>query len=121
MFETITRDGKVLVRIPQSQTIPDAGAALELAVSARHETGSDRLVVPKECFPKAFFHLSSGLAGEILQKWVNYQFTAAIYGDFSEYTSTSKPLRDFIYECSRGNTVFFVATRQEAEERLCRV
>ena len=67
------------------------------------------------------FPRSSGQAGEILQKWVNKQFKADIYGDFSEYTSTSKPLRDFIYECSQGNAVFFVSTRQEAEERLCRV
>ena len=43
---------------------------------------STRLVIPKECFPPEFFWLSTGLAGEILQKWTNYGFRAAIFGDF---------------------------------------
>ena len=96
-------------------------AALELAVSARYETDSTRLVIPKECFPPEFFWLSTGLAGEILQKWTNYQFQVAIFGDFSAYAEASKSLRDFIYECNRGTAVFFVPTRQEAEERLSQV
>ena len=79
------------------------------------------LVIPKECFPPEFFWLSTGLAGEILQKWTNYGFRAAIFGDFSAYTEVSKSLRDFIYECNRGTAVFFVPTRQEAEERLSQV
>lgn len=37
--------------------------------------------------------MSSGIAGEILQKFINYQFRIAIYGDYSKYNS--KPLKDF--------------------------
>ena len=104
MFETVTKNGRVLALIPADRTIPDGDAALELAVSARYETDSARLVIPK-----------------ILQKWTNYGFRAAIFGDFSAYTEVSKSLRDFIYECNRGTAVFFVPTRQEAEERLSQV
>lgn len=74
MFETVTKNGRVLALIPADRTIPDGDAALELAVSARYETDSTRLVIPKECFPPEFFWLSTGLAGEILQKWTNYGF-----------------------------------------------
>ena len=42
----------------------------------------------------------------------------AIVGDFSGYTS--KPLRDFIYESNNGSHVFFVATVEEALEKLSR-
>ena len=118
MFETVTKNGRVLVLIPADRTIPDGDAALELAVSARHETGSSRLMIPKECFPPKFFWLSTGLAGEILQKWTNYQFQVAIYGDFTQETAASKPLRDFLAESNRGTGVLFPATLQEAAERL---
>ena len=63
--------------------------------------------------------LSSGLAGEILQKYINYGGKIAIYGDFSHYTS--KPLKDFIYESNKGKDVFFVATKEEAVQKLSNV
>ena len=63
-----------------------------------------------------FFILSTGLAGEILQKYTNYGGRIAIYGDYSRYTS--KPLKDFIYESNKGKSVFFVSTKEEAIEML---
>ena len=63
-----------------------------------------------------FFILSSGLAGEILQKFINYGGKIAIYGDFSKYTS--KPLKDFIYESNKGRDVFFVTTKEEAIQKI---
>lgn len=54
-----------------------------------------------------FFILRTQLAGEILQKFINYQAKLAIYGDYTKYTS--KPLKDFIYESNKGNDFFFVA------------
>ena len=63
-----------------------------------------------------FFILSSGLAGEVLQKFVNYGMKVAIVGDYSRYTS--KPLQDFIRESNRGKTVFFVSSESEALEKL---
>jgi hypothetical protein len=63
-----------------------------------------------------FFILSSGVAGEILQKFINYHIKFAVYGDFSKYTS--KPLRDFIYESNQGRDIFFVPTEEDAVEKL---
>lgn len=90
--------------------------AMNLIASARYETGCQALILPKEALSEDFFRLSSGLAGEILQKFVNYGMKLAIVGDFSHYTS--KPLRDFIRESNRGSAVFFVGTEQEALEKL---
>lgn len=56
------------------------------------------------------------MAGEILQKFINYRVKAAIYGDYSRYTS--KPLRDFIYESNNGHDFFFVSTKEEAVQKL---
>ena len=98
--------------------INDVQSALDLMATVRYETGADRIALFKAALDERFFVLSSKLAGDILQKFVNYQMKLAVIGDFSGYTS--KPLRDFIYESNQGNHVFFVATEGEAVERLSR-
>ncbi|THD60982.1 DUF4180 domain-containing protein [Phenylobacterium sp.] len=55
-----------------------------------------------------FLKLSSGVAGEVLQKLVNYRVHVAILGDISAAQARSAPLRDFIRESNRGQTVWFV-------------
>ena len=85
-------------------------------MSVKYETGAVRIALPKELVREEFFILSSGIAGEILQKFVNYHIKAAIYGDYSHYTS--KPLKDFIYESNNGHGVFFVSTKEEAVQKL---
>ena len=66
-----------------------------------------------------FFILSTVLAGEILQKFINYQIKFAIIGDYSKYTS--QPLKDFIYESNKGKDIFFVANENEVIEMLSQV
>ena len=92
--------------------IIDVQSALDLAISLKHEAGIDRIAIDKHVVADEFFILSSGMAGEIIQKFVNYHVIAAIYGDFSRYTS--KPLRDFIRESNRGSCFFFLSTQEEA-------
>ena len=85
-------------------------------MTARYEAGTKNLVLAKEQVAERFFILSSGLAGEVLQAFVNYGGRVAIYGDYSHYTS--KPLRDFIRESNHGKDFFFVSTMKEAVQRL---
>lgn len=96
--------------------ITDAQSVLDFIATVRYETECERIIVDKSAVAEDFFRLSTGLAGEILQKFVNYHTKLAIVGDFSKYTS--KPLQDFIYESNKGKDFFFVGTAQEAIERL---
>ena len=98
--------------------ITDAQSALDVLMSAKYDIGTKNIVIDKKLITEDFFILSKGLAGEILQKYVNYGGRIAIYGDYSHYTS--KPLKDFIYESNKGKDVFFVATQDEAVEMLTR-
>lgn len=100
----------------EKPVITDTQSALDLAMSVKYETGASRIVIDKNLICGEFFILSSGIAGEILQKYINYHVKMAIYGDYSHYTS--KPLRDFIYESNQGKDFFFVATKEEAIEKL---
>ena len=96
--------------------VTDVQSALDIMFNAKYETGCERIAIEKSALCEAFFVLRSGLAGEVLQKFINYHMKLAIFGDFSHYTS--KPLRDFIYESNNGRDIFFTATREEAVERL---
>ena len=116
-IETIqTPRGAIAVLSGGETQITDAGTALDLAISIRYETGASRLAIDKRLVCEDFFILSTGVAGEALQKLMNYRFKAAIYGDYARYTS--KPLRDFIRESNRGKDFFFVSTREEAVQWL---
>lgn len=116
-IELFQENGASIAAVSGEETIiVDASSALDLAMSVKYETGSANIVLAKNLICEEFFILSSGLAGEILQKFINYHFKAAIYGDYTCYTS--KPLRDFIYESNRGNHFFFVPTREEAVRKL---
>lgn len=115
----ITQDGTSIACIHSGEVLlKDAPSALELLISAVYEHGCTRVALNKEAVSERFFSLGTGLAGELLQKFVTYRVKLAIYGDFSGYAS--KPLRDFIYESNRGNEIFFVSTEEEAIERLLR-
>lgn len=85
--------------------ITSGPSAMELLASVRYETGCSAMVLRKEQIDEPFFRLSTGLAGEVLQKFVNYQMKLVIVGDFSGYTS--KPLQDFIRESNGGRQICF--------------
>ncbi|MDE7221420.1 MAG: DUF4180 domain-containing protein [Oscillospiraceae bacterium] len=116
-IEHIKKNGvDIAVVSGEEKCITDAVSALELAMTVRHETGAERIAIDKSVIAEDFFILSTGMAGEILQKFINYHIKAAIWGDYSRYTS--KPLKDFLYESNHGRDFFFVETRQEAIQRL---
>ncbi len=97
------------------QVISGTQSALDLAMTVKYEAGTRNITISKGLICEDFFVLNTGMAGEILQKFVNYHVRAAIYGDYSHYTS--KPLRDFIYDSNRGKNFFFVATKEEAVQK----
>jgi hypothetical protein len=65
-----------------------------------------------------FFRLSTRVAGEVVQKLVDYGLRVAIVGDISDRVAGSEPLGDWVRECNRGRQVWFVADLDELAERL---
>ena len=76
------------------------------------------IVIPVECLDDDFFRLQTRIAGELIQKFVQYRRRLAIVGDISRHLAESSALRAFVYESNRGNEVWFLATREELEQRL---
>lgn len=96
--------------------IKDIQSAIDFIMTIKYKTNCNKIALNKNAIVEDFFILSKGIAGEILQKFMNYQTEFAIYGDFSKYTS--KPLKDFIYESNNGKDIFFVENENEAIKML---
>jgi hypothetical protein len=64
------------------------------------------IIVKKENIVDGFYDLSTGIAGEILQKFSTYYKKMAIIGDFENIKS--KSLKNFIYESNKTKQIIFV-------------
>jgi Domain of unknown function (DUF4180) len=113
-----TRHGiPVLVCSDEGPPLGDGTVTLDLIGAALGE-GADLVVLPVERLTDAFFTLSTGIAGEIAQKFVNYRVRLAVIGDLYRHLAVSAALRDFVRECNRGRQLWFLANQEELDERL---
>lgn len=110
-MEILNKNGVTTAIIPKTEKITSVQDILDIIADAVFTHQCKSIIIHKESLGENFFDLKTGYAGEILQKFSNYQLKVAIIGDFSGYTS--KSLRDFIYESNNGNRVFFKGTLEE--------
>lgn len=101
--------------ISDSVIITNSQDGLQLLADLYYQ-GFDGIVLYEKNISPVFFDLSSGLAGEILQKFSNFRIKLAIIGDFSAYQG--KSLKDFIFESNKLGNVNFVNSLEEAQIRL---
>ena len=103
---------------------PQAGAcladdrALSDLIGDLFSTGAQVVAIPLARLGPDFLRLGSGVAGALLQKLVNYRFQVAVVGDVAAPAAASAPLRDFIRESNRGQTVWFVDDLAALEAKL---
>ena len=76
------------------------------------------IALPAARLTDEFFDLSTRLAGEFVQKFVNYGAALAIVGDISAHVAASTALRDFVYESNRGRHLWFVDDLEALAARL---
>lgn len=115
-YSRLGRHNDIAYITADTVVMQDAQSALDMMASVQYKTGCDKMIINKSCVIEDFFVLSSGIAGEILQKFSTYRKKIAIIGDFSNYTS--KPLKDFIYESNNGNCIYFLPDIEQAIRML---
>jgi len=76
------------------------------------------VAIPVERLAPEFLTLSNRIAGNVVQKFVNYSTVVAFVGDVSAEVAASNALRDFVRESNRGRHVWFVADMAELEAKL---
>ena len=89
-------------------------------VGKSFENRATLIVVPVECLDDDFFRLRTRIAGELIQKFVQYRRRLVIVGDISRHLAESSALRAFVNEANRGKEIWFLASREELDERLRR-
>ncbi|WP_433724189.1 DUF4180 domain-containing protein [Actinoplanes sp. CA-051413] len=80
--------------------------------------GADVVALPAGRLPERFFTLGTGLAGAIMQKFVNYRVRLAVVGDISAHLAASSALRALVHESNRGGQIWFVADLDELDAHL---
>jgi hypothetical protein len=76
------------------------------------------VALPADWLGDDFFRLSTRVAGEVVQKLLDYGLRVAIVGDIATRVAASESLRDWVRECNRGRQVWFVQDMDELAERL---
>ncbi|WP_030263857.1 DUF4180 domain-containing protein [Streptomyces violens] len=99
------------------QTIADERDVLDLIGNASYQ-GAQWVVIPAERLDEQFFQLRTRVAGEIVQKFVNYRMGLVVLGDISPHTAASSALQDFVRECNRGRQTWFLTDLDELQQRL---
>lgn len=117
MQKVLKNNIEVVILEENEIDIKQVATALDTIMDIKHQTGCSNIIIDKKCIAENFFELSTGFAGELLQKLMNYHIKFAVFGDFSVYKS--KSLNDFIYESNQGDDFFFVETKEEAVNKLC--
>ena len=88
---------KVILRSPEE--------VLDLLGNLYYQ-GFDKIIIHEKNITPEFFDLKTKIAGEILQKFAQYQMPLIIVGDFSKYES--KSLNDFIFESNKSQQINFI-------------
>lgn len=78
--------------------------------------GFDKIIIHEKNIIPDFFDLKTKIAGDILQKFTQYQMPLTIIGDFSKFKS--KSLNDFIFESNKGKHINFAGSQSEAIKAL---
>lgn len=91
----------------EGMLIASAQDMLDLIATASYAHNCRRLILDKESVSEDFFSLKTGLAGDILQKVVNYGAALAIVGDFSGYGSNA--LKDLYTRATKAAMSFLLA------------
>lgn len=108
---------RVLEYAPESKRLRTDRDAADL-VGAAFEHHAALIVIRAESLDEDFFRLKTRVAGEIIQKVVNYRLRLAIVGDISRYLAESSSLQAFVNESNRGGQVWFLASLEELDQRL---
>jgi len=107
----------VLLRTADGAPLRTERDALDLIGDAMYH-GAAWAAVPSEVVGEDFFRLRTRVAGEIVQKFVNYRLGLAVVGDISDHTAASSALRDFVVESNRGRQLWFLPDLDALRARL---
>ena len=110
-------DKRVLVCHDTGPTVSSEADGNDLLTAAMGER-ADVLVLPASRLGEDFLRLRTGVAGAIVQKFVNYRIRLAIVGDIGTALKKSEALRDFVREANKGQVFWVVESLDDVARKL---
>ncbi|WP_242888306.1 DUF4180 domain-containing protein [Actinomadura litoris] len=107
---------QVLVCDPDGPPVATPQDALDLIGASF--LGVRAVAVPAPRLDARFFTLGTRVAGEIMQKFVNYRMPLAVVGDISGHLAESSALRALVTESNAAGHVWFVPDLDALDVRL---
>jgi Domain of unknown function (DUF4180) len=108
---------KVFLCDPDGTTLSTDQDAVDLIAQAIQHY-ADVVAIPVGRLDDRFFTLSTRVAGEFVQKFVNYRIRLAILGDIAQHLDDSSALHAFVAESNRGRSLWFLADLTQLDARL---
>jgi hypothetical protein len=108
---------RVLVYPGEGPVLAGRDAVLDVIADAWHHEAR-WVVLPARRLDAGFFRLRTGVAGEFLQKLVQYRIGLAVVGDISAHLDGSSALRDLVRESNKGDQAWFLPTMADFDRRL---
>lgn len=108
---------RVLVYPAEGAPLAGGSAVLDVIGDAWYHE-AEWVVLPAERLDPGFFRLRTGVAGEFLQKPVNYRIGLAVVGDISAHLDGGSALRDLVRESNKGDQAWFLPTMADFHRRL---
>lgn len=115
-IQVIEKNNRKIVYCSSAEVPISTGQdALDL-ISVTYEHDTDLVLIHADALSGDFFKLRSGVAGEILQKFVNYQRKAALI--ISSSDTVKGKARELLAETNKGNAFRTFGSMEEAESWL---
>lgn len=107
---------QVLMCDPSGPVVATEQDALDLIGAALLD--AEIVAVPVSRLDGEFFSLSTRVAGDIMQKFVNYKVRLAVVGDISHHLEASDALRALVHESNTASHIWFVPDIEALDARL---
>jgi DNA-binding PadR family transcriptional regulator len=112
-YKVVNKGGQTYIAVTGGQIKTERDALALVSVCA--EQGTNLLMLSAACLSDEFWHLSTGVAGSVLQKLVNYNIkTVAV----SDAPKTARWFREFLSESNKGQTFRAYDSVEDAERWL---
>ncbi|HHU50481.1 MAG TPA: DUF4180 domain-containing protein [Firmicutes bacterium] len=112
-YRVIEINGKKYIEYASVETpIRKEENAIDL-ISACFEYDTNFLLIQAQALVDDFFKLRTGLAGSVLQKFINYNIKVAVV--MTDQQEVKGKFKEFITETNKGNSFRVFSSKEEAE------
>ncbi|MCH1643185.1 DUF4180 domain-containing protein [Paenibacillus timonensis] len=115
-YQLVEKNNQTIVVVTSAEPPIATGKDAIRLIEACIEHNAGLLAVHAEALSEDFFKLRTGVAGEILQKFVNFSLRAAIVA--ADGSLIKGRMKELLAEFNRGNAFRVFATQAEAENWL---